>query len=119
MSFVLSLECLRSRVSDLNSQIWAIASKGASRLTRDDFYVALRLIALGQSNRPIEPSLVSSPCPLPAFQGVPLPSTPANPTQGFGYAVAPSTYTAGAAYYAPPGPAASSAPNFAPSYAPY
>jgi len=57
------------RLSNLNNdhliEIWRLASLGDRKLTKDQFYVALRLISLAQSNEPIVLALISKQLPLP------------------------------------------------------
>ena len=51
--------------------IWAVADSDQSgRLPRDQFFVALKLIALRQAGHPVDLSMLATPSPAPVFRWV-------------------------------------------------
>lgn len=85
------------------AQVWHLASRGTTQLSRDQFFVALRCIAHAQAKHPLDPNTLSqAPAPLPFFTGVqlpqaqgpqvtPNPSIPATPVYPSGWAPGPPT----------------------------
>lgn len=61
--------------------IWKLSDRRKRRtLDRDDFYIALRLVAIAQSKHPVsyDSMLKFQDLPLPVFKGLPLPSGTVN-----------------------------------------
>lgn len=76
----------KSRLSpEMLGKIWSLgAQTNNAYMDRDEFYVALRLIALAQSNREVSLKAIlrNDDSPLPYFDGIPMPkiAPPTNPS---------------------------------------
>eukprot|EP00639_Heterosigma_akashiwo_P014834 CAMPEP_0206361950 /NCGR_PEP_ID=MMETSP0294-20121207/667_1 /ASSEMBLY_ACC=CAM_ASM_000327 /TAXON_ID=39354 /ORGANISM="Heterosigma akashiwo, Strain CCMP2393" /LENGTH=133 /DNA_ID=CAMNT_0053806933 /DNA_START=72 /DNA_END=469 /DNA_ORIENTATION=+ len=62
-------------------QVWDIAdARGEHMLRREDFYVAMRLIAMAQAEKPLRKDTLVNGCrvelPMPRFRNVPPPPPP-------------------------------------------
>ncbi|KAJ3178101.1 hypothetical protein HDU85_005625 [Gaertneriomyces sp. JEL0708] len=57
-------------------EVWQNADTGSKGyLTRDEFYKALKLIAIAQSGKGVNPTLLHSSTPVPSFEGMRVPGT--------------------------------------------
>ena len=67
----------KSRLSpDMLNKIWSLAAQtNSSYMDRDEFYVAIRLVALAQSKREVSLNSIirNIDCSLPYFDGIPIP----------------------------------------------
>lgn len=76
----------KSRLSpEMLGKIWSLAAQTNNAfMDRDEFYVALRLVALAQARREVSLNAVvqNADSPLPYFDGIPMPKVapPANPS---------------------------------------
>ncbi|OQS06521.1 hypothetical protein THRCLA_01439 [Thraustotheca clavata] len=73
-------------------EIWTIAdARQASQLGVEDFYIAMRLIAMAQQGQPVTiqrfQELAQSPFTVAILQGVPPPAMPAPPMSGQSFAI--------------------------------
>jgi len=48
-------------------EVWRLASLGERQLSREQFYVAMKLVSLAQQNQPINIDLITQPLPIPQF----------------------------------------------------
>jgi len=67
------------RLSNLSNahliEVWRLASLGEKQLTREKFYVAMKLISLAQQNQPVSLDLINLAIPLPNIQSAPQQTT--------------------------------------------
>ncbi len=63
------------------AQIWNLSNRrGDTALSREDFYIAMYLVSMGQQGLPVsrdsfaEATLQRRQLPLPVFHGVPIPA---------------------------------------------